>query len=110
MFKLINFVFCKYVVILNLIRVVDHFNWFLILYCFYEYVYHGMLCNHSCVCARLCFSDVAALSTPTVAHGVGESPLRSHRHSWRQQIFLRVATPQKSTETSGKRGATHKLI
>ncbi|XP_027138460.1 TBC1 domain family member 1 isoform X1 [Larimichthys crocea] len=45
-------------------------------------------------------SDVAALSTPTVAHGVGESPLRSHRHSWRQQIFLRVATPQKSTETS----------
>ncbi|TMS23668.1 TBC1 domain family member 1 [Larimichthys crocea] len=55
-------------------------------------------------------NDVAALSTPTVAHGVGESPLRSHRHSWRQQIFLRVATPQKSTETSGKRGATHKLI
>ncbi|XP_027138462.1 TBC1 domain family member 1 isoform X2 [Larimichthys crocea] len=45
-------------------------------------------------------NDVAALSTPTVAHGVGESPLRSHRHSWRQQIFLRVATPQKSTETS----------
>ncbi|KAM9363841.1 TBC1 domain family member 1 [Symphorus nematophorus] len=44
--------------------------------------------------------DVAALSTPTAACGVGESPLRSHRHSWRQQIFLRVATPQKSTETN----------
>ncbi|XP_060921148.1 TBC1 domain family member 1 isoform X1 [Labrus mixtus] len=44
-------------------------------------------------------SDVAALSSPSRACGVGESPLRSHRHSWRQQIFLRVATPQKSTET-----------
>ncbi|XP_059194124.1 TBC1 domain family member 1 [Centropristis striata] len=44
--------------------------------------------------------DVAALSTPSAACGVGESPLRSHRHSWRQQIFLRVATPQKSTETN----------
>uniref|UniRef100_A0A8D3DL75 TBC1 domain family member 4 n=1 Tax=Scophthalmus maximus TaxID=52904 RepID=A0A8D3DL75_SCOMX len=31
---------------------------------------------------------------------VGESPLRSHRHSWRQQIFLRVATPQKNTDTN----------
>lgn len=45
-------------------------------------------------------NDVAALSTPTAAWGIGESPLRSHRHSWRQQIFLRVATPQKSTETN----------
>ncbi|KAM7009716.1 TBC1 domain family member 1 isoform 4-T4 [Tautogolabrus adspersus] len=44
-------------------------------------------------------NDVAALSTPSRACGVEESPLRSHRHSWRQQIFLRVATPQKSTET-----------
>ncbi|CAJ1052146.1 TBC1 domain family member 1 isoform X2 [Xyrichtys novacula] len=44
-------------------------------------------------------NDVAALSTPSGGCGVGESPLRSHRHSWRQQIFLRVATPQKSTET-----------
>ncbi|KAM3624348.1 uncharacterized protein V6R79_022274 [Siganus canaliculatus] len=44
--------------------------------------------------------DVAALSTPSAAHGVGESPLRSHRHSWRQQIFLRVATPQKNTDTN----------
>nr|XP_019956953.1 PREDICTED: TBC1 domain family member 1-like isoform X2 [Paralichthys olivaceus] len=42
-------------------------------------------------------SDVAALSTPTATFGVGESPLR-HRHSWRQQIFLRVATPQKNTD------------
>ncbi|XP_062291496.1 TBC1 domain family member 1 isoform X1 [Scomber scombrus] len=45
-------------------------------------------------------NDVAALSTPSAAYAVGESPLRSHRHSWRQQIFLRVATPQKNTETS----------
>ncbi|XP_013868714.1 TBC1 domain family member 1 isoform X3 [Austrofundulus limnaeus] len=40
-------------------------------------------------------SDVAGLSTST-----HESPLRNHRHSWRQQIFLRVATPQKGTDTS----------
>ncbi|XP_041820289.1 TBC1 domain family member 1 isoform X2 [Chelmon rostratus] len=45
-------------------------------------------------------NDVAALSTPSAACGVEESPLRSHRHSWRQQIFLRVATPQKNTETN----------
>uniref|UniRef100_A0A667XMS2 TBC1 domain family member 1 n=1 Tax=Myripristis murdjan TaxID=586833 RepID=A0A667XMS2_9TELE len=38
-------------------------------------------------------NDVAAL-TP-----IGESPLRSHRHSWRQQIFLRVATPQKNSDS-----------
>uniref|UniRef100_A0A667XYT8 TBC1 domain family member 1 n=1 Tax=Myripristis murdjan TaxID=586833 RepID=A0A667XYT8_9TELE len=41
-------------------------------------------------------NDVAAL-TP-----IGESPLRSHRHSWRQQIFLRVATPQKNSDSSGE--------
>uniref|UniRef100_A0A6Q2XRW9 TBC1 domain family member 4 n=1 Tax=Esox lucius TaxID=8010 RepID=A0A6Q2XRW9_ESOLU len=40
-------------------------------------------------------NDVAALSSP-VAECVGDSPLRSRRHSWRQQIFLRVATPQKT--------------
>uniref|UniRef100_A0A8C8DW80 TBC1 domain family member 1 n=1 Tax=Oryzias sinensis TaxID=183150 RepID=A0A8C8DW80_9TELE len=34
---------------------------------------------------------------------VGQSPLRSHRHSWRQQIFLRVSTPQKGTDSSGKK-------
>ncbi|XP_008276645.1 TBC1 domain family member 1 isoform X2 [Stegastes partitus] len=45
-------------------------------------------------------SDVAALSTPNAACEVGESPLRSHRHSWRQQIFLRVATPQKGTDSN----------
>ncbi|XP_074551770.1 TBC1 domain family member 1 isoform X2 [Halichoeres trimaculatus] len=49
--------------------------------------------------------DVAALSTPSRDCEVGESPLRGHRHSWRQQIFLRVATPQKSTETI-ERGET----
>ncbi|KAK1792536.1 hypothetical protein P4O66_012474 [Electrophorus voltai] len=44
-------------------------------------------------------SDVAALSSPGV---VGEhSPLYSRRHSWRQQIFLRVATPQKGSDTAG---------
>ncbi|KAM4583871.1 TBC1 domain family member 1 isoform 3-T4 [Odontesthes bonariensis] len=45
-------------------------------------------------------NDVAALSTSRAACVVGESPLRSHRHSWRQQIFLRVATPQKGTDTA----------
>ncbi|XP_076021583.1 TBC1 domain family member 1 isoform X2 [Genypterus blacodes] len=45
-------------------------------------------------------NDVAALLRTNASCAVGESPLRSHRHSWRQQIFLRVATPQKNTETS----------
>uniref|UniRef100_A0A3P9LVZ2 TBC1 domain family member 1 n=1 Tax=Oryzias latipes TaxID=8090 RepID=A0A3P9LVZ2_ORYLA len=45
-------------------------------------------------------SDVAALSAPRAASVVGQSPLRSHRHSWRQQIFLRVSTPQKGTDSS----------
>lgn len=44
-------------------------------------------------------NDVVALSTPSAAGGVGESPQRSRRHSWRQQIFLRVATPQKGTDS-----------
>ncbi|KAK2817002.1 hypothetical protein Q5P01_025193 [Channa striata] len=43
-------------------------------------------------------NDVAALSTTSAEYGVVESPVRSHRHSWRQQIFLRVATPQKNTD------------
>ncbi|XP_018593490.1 TBC1 domain family member 1 isoform X2 [Scleropages formosus] len=44
-------------------------------------------------------NDVAALSSPSAVGVVGEhSPLRSHRHSWRQQIFLRVATPQKTCD------------
>uniref|UniRef100_A0A8C5ID24 TBC1 domain family member 4 n=1 Tax=Gouania willdenowi TaxID=441366 RepID=A0A8C5ID24_GOUWI len=47
-------------------------------------------------------NDVAALSSPSAAYGV-DSPSCSHRHSWRQQIFLRVATPQKSSDTIGKR-------
>uniref|UniRef100_A0A7N9ATR5 TBC1 domain family member 4 n=2 Tax=Mastacembelus armatus TaxID=205130 RepID=A0A7N9ATR5_9TELE len=45
-------------------------------------------------------NDVVALSTPSAACGVEESPLRSHRHSWRQQIFLRVATPQKNADSN----------
>lgn len=53
-------------------------------------------------CAWCCFRDIAALSSPRTGYEVGESPLRSHRHSWRQQIFLRVATPQKSTELNGR--------
>ncbi|XP_046901678.1 TBC1 domain family member 1 isoform X3 [Hypomesus transpacificus] len=46
-------------------------------------------------------SDVAALSVPGVCVE-GGSPLRTHRHSWRQQIFLRVATPQKNPDTSDR--------
>uniref|UniRef100_A0AAZ3R7B3 TBC1 domain family member 4 n=1 Tax=Oncorhynchus tshawytscha TaxID=74940 RepID=A0AAZ3R7B3_ONCTS len=43
-------------------------------------------------------NDVAALSSPVAVCVVGDSPLR--RHSWRQQIFLRVATPQKNTDSN----------
>ncbi|XP_073806189.1 TBC1 domain family member 1 isoform X12 [Danio rerio] len=42
-------------------------------------------------------NDVAALSSPGCVIG-DDSPLRNRRHSWRQQIFLRVATPQKGSE------------
>uniref|UniRef100_A0A9J7YM15 TBC1 domain family member 4 n=1 Tax=Cyprinus carpio carpio TaxID=630221 RepID=A0A9J7YM15_CYPCA len=46
-------------------------------------------------------SDVAALSSPGAVCVVGDdSPLRSRRHSWRQQIFLRVATPQKGSDST----------
>uniref|UniRef100_A0A8C1L3F5 TBC1 domain family member 4 n=1 Tax=Cyprinus carpio TaxID=7962 RepID=A0A8C1L3F5_CYPCA len=31
--------------------------------------------------------------------GTHDSPLRNRRHSWRQQIFLRVATPQKGSDS-----------
>ncbi|XP_069058212.1 TBC1 domain family member 1 isoform X3 [Pleurodeles waltl] len=31
-----------------------------------------------------------------------ESPIRTRRHSWRQQIFLRVATPQKSFDSPNR--------
>ncbi|NWU98868.1 TBCD1 protein, partial [Upupa epops] len=31
-----------------------------------------------------------------------ESPVRTRRHSWRQQIFLRVATPQKACDSPGR--------
>ncbi|XP_057698814.1 TBC1 domain family member 1 isoform X2 [Corythoichthys intestinalis] len=44
--------------------------------------------------------DVAALYASNAECEVGESPLRSHRHSWRQQIFLRVATPQKNSDVN----------
>ncbi|XP_053533527.1 TBC1 domain family member 1 isoform X4 [Ictalurus punctatus] len=50
--------------------------------------------------------DVAALSSPVAVCVVGQdSPLRQRRHSWRQQIFLRVATPQKGSDTA-ERGET----
>uniref|UniRef100_A0A3Q2YIM6 TBC1 domain family member 4 n=1 Tax=Hippocampus comes TaxID=109280 RepID=A0A3Q2YIM6_HIPCM len=48
--------------------------------------------------------DVAALYVSSTECEVGESPLRSHRHSWRQQIFLRVATPQKNTDDHSSLG------
>uniref|UniRef100_A0A8C6LAK1 TBC1 domain family member 4 n=1 Tax=Nothobranchius furzeri TaxID=105023 RepID=A0A8C6LAK1_NOTFU len=58
-----------------------------------------------CVCVCVCvYSDVAGLSTSRAAGVLEESPLRSHRHSWRQQIFLRVATPQKATDSNGTYG------
>ncbi|XP_023685300.2 TBC1 domain family member 1 isoform X3 [Paramormyrops kingsleyae] len=48
-------------------------------------------------------NDVAALSSPAVVGVVGEDgPLRNRRHSWRQQIFLRVATPQKTCDTPSR--------
>ncbi|NXQ21204.1 TBCD1 protein, partial [Peucedramus taeniatus] len=31
-----------------------------------------------------------------------DSPVRTRRHSWRQQIFLRVATPQKASDSPGR--------
>ncbi|XP_074087685.1 TBC1 domain family member 1 [Macrotis lagotis] len=34
--------------------------------------------------------------------GNSESPLRTRRHSWRQQIFLRVATPQKGCDSPSR--------
>uniref|UniRef100_H3CIA5 TBC1 domain family member 4 n=2 Tax=Tetraodon nigroviridis TaxID=99883 RepID=H3CIA5_TETNG len=46
-------------------------------------------------------SNVATALSPLSSFDVEESPLRSHGHSWRQQIFLRVATPQKSAENMG---------
>uniref|UniRef100_A0A3B3RKQ0 TBC1 domain family member 4 n=1 Tax=Paramormyrops kingsleyae TaxID=1676925 RepID=A0A3B3RKQ0_9TELE len=42
-------------------------------------------------------------NSPAVVGVVGEdSPLRNRRHSWRQQIFLRVATPQKTCDTPSR--------
>ncbi|KAM5271233.1 TBC1 domain family member 1 isoform 5-T5 [Ctenodactylus gundi] len=32
----------------------------------------------------------------------GETPVKTRRHSWRQQIFLRVATPQKACDSPGR--------
>uniref|UniRef100_A0ABM5GHW8 TBC1 domain family member 1 isoform X7 n=1 Tax=Pogona vitticeps TaxID=103695 RepID=A0ABM5GHW8_9SAUR len=34
------------------------------------------------------------------ADSIHESPVRTRRHSWRQQIFLRVATPQKGCDST----------
>uniref|UniRef100_A0A8C5IB93 TBC1 domain family member 4 n=1 Tax=Gouania willdenowi TaxID=441366 RepID=A0A8C5IB93_GOUWI len=67
---------------------------------FWVFIMSTLLLNiNICVCVCVCvLSDVAALSSPSAAYGV-DSPSCSHRHSWRQQIFLRVATPQKSSDT-----------
>uniref|UniRef100_A0A3P8PY29 TBC1 (tre-2/USP6, BUB2, cdc16) domain family, member 1 n=1 Tax=Astatotilapia calliptera TaxID=8154 RepID=A0A3P8PY29_ASTCA len=62
-------------------------------------VYQGTSVTTSLYLGVCAVSDVVALSTPSAAGGVGESPQRSRRHSWRQQIFLRVATPQKGTDS-----------
>uniref|UniRef100_A0A673G3Y8 TBC1 domain family member 4 n=1 Tax=Sinocyclocheilus rhinocerous TaxID=307959 RepID=A0A673G3Y8_9TELE len=61
------------------------------------------VCFKSKTYVFLCvFSDVAALSSPGAVCVVGDdSPLCSRRHSWRQQIFLRVATPQKGSDSKG---------
>ncbi|XP_034157063.1 TBC1 domain family member 1 isoform X3 [Pangasianodon hypophthalmus] len=56
--------------------------------------------DDSCISPK--HRDVAALSSPVVGQ---DSPLRHRRHSWRQQIFLRVATPQKGSDTA-ERGET----
>ncbi|TSN95713.1 TBC1 domain family member 1 [Bagarius yarrelli] len=54
--------------------------------------------DDSCISPK--HRDVAALSSPGAVSVVGvDSPLHQRRHSWRQQIFLRVATPQKGSDT-----------
>ncbi|XP_069047799.1 TBC1 domain family member 1 isoform X3 [Lepisosteus oculatus] len=45
-------------------------------------------------------SDLDIRSSP--GRDGSDSPMRIRRHSWRQQIFLRVATPQKSCDSSGR--------
>ncbi|XP_039203449.1 TBC1 domain family member 1 isoform X5 [Crotalus tigris] len=40
-------------------------------------------------------------SKPKEADLIPETPVKARRHSWRQQIFLRVATPQKGCDSSG---------
>lgn len=66
-----------------------------ILFLFYMEIAYDSTCSH--LHLFVLFRDVAALCTPRAGCVAGESPMRSHRHSWRQQIFLRVATPQKDT-------------
>ncbi|XP_060772669.1 TBC1 domain family member 1 isoform X2 [Neoarius graeffei] len=62
--------------------------------------------EHDDSCLSPNHRDVAALSSPGAVCVVGpDSPLHHRRHSWRQQIFLRVATPQKGSETA-ERGET----
>uniref|UniRef100_A0A8C7DTG4 TBC1 domain family member 4 n=1 Tax=Naja naja TaxID=35670 RepID=A0A8C7DTG4_NAJNA len=58
--------------------------------------YHSMTTEHLLPflfpekASHLLFSDL-----------VPETPVKARRHSWRQQIFLRVATPQKGCDPSG---------
>uniref|UniRef100_A0A8C5T7P2 TBC1 domain family member 1 n=1 Tax=Malurus cyaneus samueli TaxID=2593467 RepID=A0A8C5T7P2_9PASS len=51
-------------------------------------------------------SDFRSTSDYESKHGQqdfdGDSPVRTRRHSWRQQIFLRVATPQKACDSPSR--------
>nr|XP_008117216.1 PREDICTED: TBC1 domain family member 1 isoform X7 [Anolis carolinensis] len=47
---------------------------------------------------RKLMSDYKPMSSE--ADSFHESPVRTRRHSWRQQIFLRVATPQKGCDST----------
>ncbi|KAM6220870.1 TBC1 domain family member 1-like [Rhynchocyon petersi] len=41
---------------------------------------------------------------PKASHpgDINGTPVKTRRHSWRQQIFLRVATPQKASDSAGR--------
>ncbi|XP_071599849.1 TBC1 domain family member 1 isoform X2 [Heliangelus exortis] len=45
-------------------------------------------------------SDYESKHSPQA--GGADSPVRTRRHSWRQQIFLRVATPQKASDSPSR--------
>ncbi|XP_071599852.1 TBC1 domain family member 1 isoform X4 [Heliangelus exortis] len=49
---------------------------------------------------RKLMSDYESKHSPQA--GGADSPVRTRRHSWRQQIFLRVATPQKASDSPSR--------